>query len=485
MRKDSKELYYPYVKQLLFHKAHEHSFETLYGGSAGGGKSQAILFDAYMTAIKHPGIRIIIFRRTYPQLEKSHIFYSKNLFTSDMGKYSEKNKVWKIYTSGQPSYIEFGHCKSEDDVFNYHSAQYDAMYFDELTHFTEFQYTYLLTRIRPNVVKSPLFVKSAANPGGIGHAWVRKRWSLQNKDKISFLVYKPEYVENIANLNLKIPSRCFIPATVYDNNYIMENDPDYVERLKSSPFSKQLLEGDWGTFSGQAFPEFDKNIHTCKPFKIPQSWDRWVGIDYGYSKPFAALWFARDPNSGRIYVYRELYLVGVRDVTQAQKIVEVSGSEKINYYVADPSIFAPRGSGSSIAEVYERNGVMPLIKGNNKRVAGKIRFQDYLARAKDGKGWIVFFETCENTIRTIPELILDERNVEDVNTRQEDHCYDSIRYFLMSLETPTRRSNFDELTLTQIDDASRREWENVRRTILKRQIEDNNCYLEELNRLED
>ncbi len=461
LRRSDKELYTPYVKQTIFHKAHEFCFETLYGGAAGGGKSFSMLWDAYMFAISHPGVRLIMFRRTFPQLEKSLIFYSRMLFDSSMGKYREKDKKWVIFTNGVPSYIEFGHCKNEGDVYDYHSAQYDGMYFDELSHFTEFQYTYLLTRLRPNVPGVVPFVKSASNPGGIGHAWVRRRWRLWDKT-IFFQVYDPD---RETEDEIKVPSRCFVPAFVTDNLYIMKNDPGYIDRLRASPYAKQLLEGDWGVFSGQAFPEFAKEKHTCRSFQIPSHWERWISLDYGYSRPFSAHWYARDPETGKIYVYREIYGAGIKEVDQAKRVVgasSVNGSkENIKYAVADPSVFSPRGGGSSIAEVWAKNG-LHVQRGTRDRISGKARVHDYLTIAPDGKGWLIIFEDkCPHLVRTLPEMVLDDANPEDVDTNQEDHAYDDLRYFLMSL--PAMKHSTEEEGRTDVDPASQAEWDWFRK----------------------
>ena len=462
IRRGQKEVYVPYPKQILFHKSHESAWETLYGGAAGGGKSFSMLWDAYMFCIKNPGVRTILFRRTFPQLEKSLIFYSRMIFDSSMGKYNTREKTWTIFTGGKPSYITFGHCKNEADVYGYQSAQYDAMYFDELTHWTEFQYTYLLTRLRPNVPGVKTYVKAASNPGGIGHAWVRRRWRLWDKS-IQFQVYRPDMADDEA---VRVPSRCFVPAFVQDNLYIMKNDPGYIDRLKSSPYAKQLLEGDWGVFSGQAFSEIDSTKHFQHSFPIPPNWERWVSIDYGYSRPFSAHWHAREPETGRIYTYREIYGAGIKEMDQAKRIVAASmvqgQPERILYHVADPSVFTPRGSGSSIADIWSKNGLITQ-KGNRDRLSGKARVHDYLSIAADGKPfWIIFGDKCPHLIRTLPELVLDETNPEDVDTRQEDHAYDDCRYFLMSIQAPKRLGS-SEIDEGYIDEGSKKEWDWFRK----------------------
>ncbi len=474
-------IYTPYPQQMLFHRSHDGAFETLYGGAAGGGKSFSMLWDAYTESIRYPGIHSILFRRTFPQLEKSLITLSRTLFDTTMGRYYTKDRTWKIFTSGKPSYIHFGHCKNENDVYDYHSAQYDRMYFDELTHWTEFQYTYLLTRLRPNIPGVKPFAKASANPGGIGHGWVRRRWKLYDKG-IEYQIYKPdrEGDEIVAP-----PSRCFVPAKVTDNYFILENDPAYIERLKASPYRKQLLDGDWSVFSGQAFTEFKTGVHTCKAFTIPKEWERWISIDYGYSRPFAAYWHSRNPENGRIYTYRELYGAQIKEVDQARRVMAMSvhpdgTPEKILATIADPSVFGPRGGGSTIAEVWQQNGLY-CERGTRERKSGKARVHSYLTMAQDGQPWwIIFQDRCPNLVRTLPELVLDEQDPEDVDTSQEDHAYDSCRYFLMHIRAPKIQATGDE-SARQLDNASTNEWNWFKKHIMKAASEDNRSAIHEVN----
>ena len=223
------------MKQCCLHSANKHAWETLYGGAAGGAKTHGLLWDAYLNSIKYPGFRSIILRRTYPELEKSIIRESRKYFTPTMGRYFERKREWRIYTTTEPSTIEFGHCKNESDVYRYQSTQYDAMYIDELTHFTEFQFTYLITRVRPTKPGFKTFVKCASNPGNIGHGWVRRRYNLLDKR------YFFQVIEVKDGPDKPPQTRLFIPSFVTDNYYIVQNAPDYIQRLENSPFKKLLL----------------------------------------------------------------------------------------------------------------------------------------------------------------------------------------------------------------------------------------------------
>jgi len=135
--------YQPQTRQKLFHTCP--ADEILYGGAAGGGKSEAMLMDALKNAMKHKDVRIIMFRRTFADLERSVILRSKQVFPREVAEYNESKKRWKFKKG---SMIEFAHMKMESDVFNYQGAEYDFIYWDELTHFTYTQYTYMLSRLR-------------------------------------------------------------------------------------------------------------------------------------------------------------------------------------------------------------------------------------------------------------------------------------------------------------------------------------------------
>ena len=418
--------------------------EVLFGGAAGGGKSYGQLVDALLFALKYPGSHQLVLRRTFPELEHSLIMNSLLIYPTSVCKYKTSDSKWSFRNG---SVIEFGYCRAESDVLRYQGAEYDVVRFDELTHFTESQYTYLLSRVR-GTNGYPKQIKSSTNPGGVGHTWVKSRFIDGAEPG------KPRETEYGTK-------RLFIPSFVQDNKFLMQSDGAYIRRLEQLPENERraLLYGEWEIFDGQVFTEWRNNpagyetrrfSHVIKPFEIPKEWRRFRAFDFGYSKPFAVSWYAVDYD-GIVYNYRELYGctgkpdTGVRWTVQqiADKILELEEEERKDGIkitgIADPAIWNATGSSEgSIADMMERRGVY-FEKGNNNRLAGKMQVHYRLGFDEDGIPMIYFFDKkCPGIIRTLPQLKYDELNPEDVDTRQEDHLYDALKYFLMTNPIPPR-----------------------------------------------
>lgn len=405
--------------------------EVLYGGAAGGGKSYGQLIDAWIKAIKYPGIQQLILRRTFPELKRSLILKSLLIFNQEHAKYNESDKKWKFKNG---SVIEFGYCDSENDVTQYQSAEYDIIRFDELTHFTEFQYTYMISRIR-GVNNFPKQIKSSTNPGSVGHAWVKKRF-IENKIPMNTFMDELErtYV--------------FIPAKVQENTFLMASDPDYVKRLEQLPEDdrKALLEGEWDIFKGQYFPEFKRNTHVIEPFLIPKEWKRYIALDYGLDM-LACYWFAVDPKNN-IYAYKELYESDLIISDAAKRIKEVNGNDTITMRYAPPDLWNRRqDTGKSAADIFRENGVL-LVKSKNERVNGWLSVKEWIkvVDTKDEQtGQLIkhsalkIFSNCVNLIRCFPQVQRDEKNPNDVATEPHEltHSLDAVRYFCVNRISPT------------------------------------------------
>lgn len=436
----------PQPKQAEFMRRPE--YECLFGGAAGGGKSDSLVVEA-LRQVHIPHYKGLILRKTYKDLkeliDKSRNYYKRSFPDA---KYNGTDHLWRFPSGAQ---IIFGNMQHESDKEQYQGQAYDYIGFDELTHFTFSEYEYLKGRNRPNGPGTRIYIRATANPGGVGHGWVKERFitAAPPMTPIKELV---EWVEPDGTKRSGYQTRIFVPSLVWDNKKLLENDPQYVMRLASMPEAERnaFLYGDWDTFSGQVFTEWRNDpehygdrigTHVISPFRVPETWPIWCGLDWGYSRPFSVLWFAVDPER-RMYMIREYYgctgtpNVGVKMEPSevARKIREIEADDpnlhgKQILRVGDPAIWASQGT-ESIGALMERERVY-FEKGDNARISGKMQFHHRLAFDSEGVPMLYVFETCKHFIRTFPALVYDEKDVEDVDTDGEDHAYDSGRYVLM------------------------------------------------------
>ncbi len=398
--------------------------EVFFGGAAGGGKSFGQLVDALRFAITYKGSKQLILRRTFPELERSLIMESIKLYPQKAGKYIKSQKKW-YFSNG--SIIEFGYCDAESDVTKYQSAEYDVVRFDEVTHFTQFQYTYLISRIR-GVNPCPKQIKSTGNPGGVGHSFIKQRF-----------IDKGNWGQHFNDEDKR--SYIFIPSNVYDNHFLLNADPNYIKRLNQLPEyeRKRLLFGDWDAFEGRYFPEFVRQIHIVKPFKIQKHWAKFRSLDYGLDMT-ACLWWAID-EQGRAYIYRELYKPNLNLSSAAKIILEFSPKdEKIAYTVASPDLWNRRQeTGLSGMQIMVQAGLNGLIRANDNRISGWRVLREWLQPFTDEMGInrarLSFFDgACPNLVRCLPLIQHSNINAEDASNIPHEltHSLDSLRYGIMS-----------------------------------------------------
>lgn len=397
---------------------------------------------------KHPtglcGIKILIVRRTYPELVNNHI---NTLRTELLGiaKYNDKDKVLK-FSNG--STINFMYCDNDKDLDRLQGQEYDIIFLDEATQLSEHQMKTISVCLR-GANNFPKRIYYTCNPGGQGHAYIKRIF-------IDKRYEKGETPEDYT----------FIQSLVTDNVVLMESQPDYVKQLEALPpkLRKAWLEGDWETYEGQVFEEFKDDpdhyldrrwTHVIEPFEIPSGWTIYRSFDWGYARPFSVGWFAVDYDG---VFYRILGLYGCTETpnegvkwTPQQVFAEVHRIESEHRWlkgkrihgIADPAIWDAE-TGESIADVAAKYQVY-FDKGDHKRIAGLMQVHYRLAFDDNGYPMMYFFKNCKHTIRTLPTLQYDKNKVEDIDTSQEDHIYDEIRYMCMSRPIkPTVKKAKDE-----------------------------------------
>jgi hypothetical protein len=393
--------------------------DVLYGGSAGGGKSYAMIVDPLRFAHR-PAHRALILRRSMPELreliDKSRELYPKAFPGC---KYREVEKLWNFPSGAK---VEFGFLERDADVYRYQGQAYSWIGFDEITHLpTEFSWNYLASRLRTTDPEITPYMRCTANPGGVGAHWVKKRYISPSEPNESFLG-----ADGI--------TRKFIPARLQDNPYLAY-DGRYEQMLKSLPPSqrKQLLEGDWDVAEGAAFTEFERALHVIEPFEIPIHWERIKGIDYGYASESCCVWGAVDPSDGTLIIYRELYRKGLLGTELAQILTEMEINDPMSVRgVLDTACWSRTGTtGPTIGETLVRAG-HKLRPADKNRIAGKIQIHEYLKLQNSGRPRIQIFNTCPNLIRELQSIPLDKNNPEDVDTHASDHAYDALRYLVMA-----------------------------------------------------
>jgi len=404
-------------------------------GNRGGGKTDTLL----MKYLRYVGLGFgaawtgVIFRREYKHLDdiiKKSKRWIPQLFPGARWLASKGDYKW-VFPDGEE--LLFRVMKDVDAYWSFHGHELPFIGWEELTNWpTDECYEVMKSCSRCSVPGVPKFYISTGNPFGAGHGWVKER----------FIDIGPEgtVVEDEQG-----NQRVRINVSLDDNPSIFENDPEYVKQLegiKNPELKKAWRHGDWDIVVGGFLQGiWDSKIHKVTPFKIPGDWPRWRAMDWGSAKPYSVGWYCMSPE-GEIYRYRELYGYGGKPntgthenaTTVAKAIYKTEAAERkagIRFLKnpADSAMWSDVGNEQSINDLFKKQKVrwIKSKKGSGSRIIGAQLIIDALTENK-----FFVFDTCTHWLRTVPVLMPNSSNWEDVDTEMEDHAWDETMYSLRS-----------------------------------------------------
>ncbi len=389
------------------------SLYTAYGGARGGGKSWALRRKLTALCLRYPSIRCLLVRRTFPELKANHVEQFLREYPS-LWNYRDSEK--KLYCRGGGS-ITLGYCAAERDVLRYQGQEYDIIAIDEATQLSENQFNTFCACLR-GTEDLPRRIYLTCNPGGIGHAWVKRLF-------IDRRYHPTERAEDY----------CFIPASVYDNAPLLLSSHTYLRQLEGLPprLREAWLYGNWDVFEGQFFSDFDRDVHIVKPTAIPINMNVFVAADYGFDM-LAALLCGVD-GEGNLWVVDERSIQGLTLSAAADVIADLSPLGAL-YTVASPDLWNRRqDSGLSGVEIMSRNPRLPPLRpADDRRIAGWRALHEYLV----GSPSLRISERCTYLIECMTSLLCDISHPEDAasSPHRLTHAPEALRYAVMSRAAP-------------------------------------------------
>jgi hypothetical protein len=441
--------------------------EVFFGGSRGGSKSYGLAYDTAFkyrvtdengrvkVSIDYPDYTALLLRRKFVDIQMNFKPICDILFVPAGGKWKERDRCYNFPSGAK---IILGHCDTYNDVEKYIGGNFQYLGIEEANQFPYFWFEQIRMSVRSTNPEIKAYTRLTSNPGGVGHLWLKKRYydvctpvdvgKLYNK---KFDIYYPDIQTGVVHIDENNGTRMFIPALVFDNPSLLDNDPAYVNNLKSitDPVLRDMwLYGKWDVQVGSFFEcwhvlhhvidgdewkeHFKENRHLYRIYRA---------IDYGTSKPFVCLWLAVD-KEGYVVVFDEIHRGNLSVSAQARLIIEKGklwdlDEDDIFLTVVDPAMRSKTAEYEetpvSPIRIYEINGLRNFMYGNNKRIPGWAVMRDYLQIPDVGVPKLRFTDYCVASITTIPELVRDKTNMEDIDTQGDDHSADSCRYCLMQI----------------------------------------------------
>ena len=423
------------------------TFFVCYGGARGGGKTHVARLKAVGLMETYPGIRILMVRAHYPELEENLVRPILKWLPQEMYKYNGTSHLLTFYNG---SIIKFGHWDGDDAENEYQGVEYDVIFLEEATQLSERAFQYLQTCIR-GANDFPKRMYLTCNPGGVGHAWVKR------------LFIKRDYRNDPENpeRNENPDDYTFIFATVDDNPWVLKSSPMYLKNLANLPDDLRAAHryGDWDVMSGNYFKGFSPATHVMPHFAIPKHWKLYRSFDYGLDM-FSVGWFAVDED-GRSWLYREFEQKDliVQDAAAAT-LEHTLQTEAIQVTYAPPDMWSRmKNVSKTVADIFIESG-LPLFKSDNNRVQGHMIMKDMMSPIpltdpfvkglfKEGEApeklpGLMFFDTVQKVIDDIIAIQADDKNPNDCAKQPHDvtHTVDMCRYFCINrvmeavVETP-------------------------------------------------
>jgi len=451
----------PRQMSAIDHLDDEFSKYIMFGGCLGGGKSYLLRWAAVRQLIKlysKYGKRSLvgmIAAEDYPALKDRQLQKIATEFPPWLGKshndHKDYGRCYILNAKFGGGVIAF---RNLDDPSKYASAEFVFIFVDELTKNTYEIFTFLRSRLRcPGIPDWELKFMGATNPGGPGHGWCKAFW-LDGIFSDDWKGFEHRFA--------------YVPSKATDNPHL---DQDYYSMLDTLPeaLRKAFRDGDWNVFVGQAFTEFNAKIHVIPDHIPPASAPCYMTMDWGFGKPFSIGWWYVD-NDGRIIRFDEWYGwngtpdVGLRypdsdiakGITEREMLFNVNGHKRTFIRIAGNDVFNKKpdykggGQGKSTSEVMSEYGIH-FNPGDSLRTLKIRQFRERLkVRKSDGKPMLYVTERCRQFIRTVPNLVMDEKTYEDIDTSGEDHIYDETCNLCMA------RPLMPELPVTQITEDDKR-----------------------------
>lgn len=431
--------------------------DVLFGGARGGGKSDALLGDWLEHAASHPRHAAgLLLRRTTIEMGELQN-RALQIFPSTGGKWHAQHRTWR-WREG--AYLRMHYLEREKDATRYQGHSYSWIGVDEMTQWATPNGLDLLRATMRSAHGVPCYWRGTANPGGVGHNWVRRR----------YIDPAPALTPFVDELGTQ---RVFIPSTLEDNLILQHNDPHYWQRVQASAAGRDdLLKawrfGLWDIVAGGMFDDiWQPATHILAPFRIPANWRVDRSHDWGSAKPFCTLWHAESNGEqlpdGRTFPRGTLFVIaedygckpgkendGIGGtpalICGRVKAIEAGLGRKAQPGPADDPLWDV-SRGAAMIDEHVKLGVSWLRpnKGPGSRITGWTMLRQRLMASTQQpmeQPGLFIFHTCRHLIRTLPVLPRDSKNPDDIDTDAEDHAADALRLKLLSIGQPMQTRRF-------------------------------------------